>query len=103
MQRKKERKTLIITNIHIFRTNRVEGELCEALDVSGFEGVYLLTKQGELYRVRPYKIHLQKTGWERRLRIRQVLPRGRAMMFCLSARGKRRDVALSVLMREVFG
>lgn len=103
MQRKKYRKTLIINNTPIYRIGGVVRELCGALQVIGFEGAYLLTTHGELYRVTPYKIHLKNSGWERRLRIKQVLPRGRAMMCCLSYQGKRRDVALSTLKREVFG
>lgn len=102
MQRKKNRKTLIINNTPIFRLGGVVGELCGAMEVEGFEGIYLLTTHGELYRITPYKLHLQNSGWEKRLRIKQVLPRGRARMFCLTHRGKRRDVALSTLMREVF-
>jgi hypothetical protein len=88
--------------VTIFTANR--GEVVQgARELPDWKGVYILTDTGDLYRVRPYIIHTVKEGWQKRVRIRVVTPRGRAKMVCLSYQGKRRDVALSTLVKEVFG
>lgn len=77
-----------------------------ARDVPGTNGEYILTKEGELYRVRSYALHTALHGWQKRTKSNQLQPRRcgkRTVRYCLYYQGKRRDVALSTLKREVFG
>lgn len=80
--------------------NGIEGK-----EVPNTSGHYFMSPSGDVYRVRE-KAVFSSSGWQKKPRLSKLQPRycsKRTIRYCLSYQGKRRDVALSVLMREVFG
>ena len=74
----------------------------EAKEIPGFDGEYIFTTDRVVYRVWPYAAHTANNGWQKRFRLKEILPRGRSQMVCLSASGRRVEVSIGTLTRKVF-
>lgn len=97
-----KRKSLTYNKMTLHTPSRGCPPIEGAKEVPGFDGAYLLTRAGELYRVRPYTVHTKNEGWQKRLKLRQVKARGKSQMVCLSYQGRRLERSINALVLEIF-
>lgn len=83
-------------------TRQIVGKGFDAKQIPGYDN-YILTSDKVVYRVWPYAMHTVKNGWVKRFRLKELLPRGKSKMVCLSDGQRRVEVSIAVLVRQVFG